>query len=482
MKKLLSILILFGLVAVAAIVPNEVRQSKIDYEARMVAVVEAIRASLSSASTTSDPMTVGVYAPKIDAGDGDDRFLSVTGIIELKSLSGREQVERFSARIRNECTSRYDPKCLRIETVLVRGVKFVSAGELAAMLSTLPLRTPAPAAAARAPEVVDRAAAARPQLPAPKTQAPPEAKRPAKPQAKSEAKAEAEAKKAAPRAKIEVKQAAEDASAKMRQASEGKRAKGSRPEESAARPERPAAEPKAAERADAREAAAKPAAGAAPAATEARTPDAPPPAPPPLSMPAPPPQPAAAPARNASSQTELAARFPTQAPTQPPAKAPAIELNDRPDQVLQIQLALKRFGYDPGRADNLVGRKTRAAILAYQRQNGLEATGDPSGALLKHLTSREASTQQHAHNEIGSAAQPAAGSLAALEAGGRVAQIQLALQRFGYDPGRVDNVVGRKTRSAILAYQRRNGLEPTGEPSLELLDHLRSTSNQQNTP
>jgi peptidoglycan hydrolase-like protein with peptidoglycan-binding domain len=186
----------------------------------------------------------------------------------------------------------------------------------------------------------------------------------------------------------------------------------------------------------------------------------------------------AAPARNSSSQTEMAVRFPTQAP----AKAPAIELSDPSDQVLQIQLALRRFGYDPGRADNLVGRKTRAAILAYQRQNGLEATGDPSGALLRHLSSRQASAQQHAHNETGPGTSSTAGSPGAKEAAGRVAQIQLALQRFGYDPGRVDNVVGRKTRSAILAYQRRNGLEPTGEPSLELLDHLRGTGNEQNTP
>lgn len=58
----------------------------------------------------------------------------------------------------------------------------------------------------------------------------------------------------------------------------------------------------------------------------------------------------------------------------------------------------------------------------------------------------------------------------------QVAKIQRALKELGYDPGPVDNVVGPKTLSAILAYQRRHGLELDGKASPELLRHIRGVS------
>ncbi|MCZ6771545.1 MAG: peptidoglycan-binding domain-containing protein, partial [Proteobacteria bacterium] len=58
----------------------------------------------------------------------------------------------------------------------------------------------------------------------------------------------------------------------------------------------------------------------------------------------------------------------------------------------------------------------------------------------------------------------------------RVAEIQRALKKIGFDPGPIDNVAGVRTRKAILAYQRNYGIKLDGKASLELLRHLRKAS------
>jgi peptidoglycan hydrolase-like protein with peptidoglycan-binding domain len=50
--------------------------------------------------------------------------------------------------------------------------------------------------------------------------------------------------------------------------------------------------------------------------------------------------------------------------------------------------------------------------------------------------------------------------------------LQQRLTAAGYDTGGTDGVLGSKSRAAISAYQQRNGLQVTGEPSLDLLRRL----------
>ena len=44
-----------------------------------------------------------------------------------------------------------------------------------------------------------------------------------------------------------------------------------------------------------------------------------------------------------------------------------------------------------------------------------------------------------------------------------VKNIQLILNKNGYDAGNPDGVMGGKTKTAIMAFQKDNGMEPTGE-------------------
>lgn len=55
------------------------------------------------------------------------------------------------------------------------------------------------------------------------------------------------------------------------------------------------------------------------------------------------------------------------------------------DQRKQLQRRLTAAGYDTGGTDGVLGSKSRAAISAYQQQNGLTVTGEPSLDLLRRL-------------------------------------------------------------------------------------------------
>ena len=67
-----------------------------------------------------------------------------------------------------------------------------------------------------------------------------------------------------------------------------------------------------------------------------------------------------------------------------PAPAPNAEL------VARAQNMLNRLGYDAGTPDGVMGLRTRAAIKSFEKQNGLEETGEVSVPLvttLERLTS-----------------------------------------------------------------------------------------------
>ena len=163
---------------------------------------------------------------------------------------------------------------------------------------------------------------------------------------------------------------------------------------------------------------------------------------------------------------------------------------------LQWQLAV--HGYDPGASDGRVGPRTVAAIRDYQADAGLRVDGRPSMQLLEHLqyadppvrNTRVARTyepppyQPPAYDEPPAAYQQDDGSdpESAFDSPIGIAPslttvytltVQEELAARGYYRGPLDGIAGRGTRAGILRYQRENGLEPTGEVSLELVNHLR---------
>lgn len=55
-------------------------------------------------------------------------------------------------------------------------------------------------------------------------------------------------------------------------------------------------------------------------------------------------------------------------------------------------------------------------------------------------------------------------------------EIQQRLINLGYNPGPADGLYGKKTRVAIIDFQNKNGLEPDGLASIEVLEALKNVS------
>ncbi len=164
----------------------------------------------------------------------------------------------------------------------------------------------------------------------------------------------------------------------------------------------------------------------------------------------------------------------------------------RNDTVFQMQQALRRAGIYAGTADGVMGPQTRKAIQFYQIQAGMEPTGEPDGELLVHLlianldsvvvpqsrpTVREpdaatspiwSRSQEVAAGQQSQPKSPAPGVEPDL-----VVDIQRGLSNIAYADIVVDGIVGERTRTAIVHFQKHYRLPVTGQPDAAVLAKLK---------
>ena len=136
------------------------------------------------------------------------------------------------------------------------------------------------------------------------------------------------------------------------------------------------------------------------------------------------------------------------------------------DQLIDLQAALNKLGFNSGAPDGMFGTGTRGAVRNYQRSVGLPADGYPTPALLDRIKGR-ATGIDHAAAQNGS-------PLLHTEAGIRSLQQQLI--RVGKLKGRADGEVGAASRRAIEAFERSLRLEPTGRATQFILDEARKVA------
>jgi hypothetical protein len=74
------------------------------------------------------------------------------------------------------------------------------------------------------------------------------------------------------------------------------------------------------------------------------------------------------------------------------ASQPPAEWQPTPAQIREAQVRLKDLGFDPGTPDGVLGRRTTAAIQAYQRSINLEADGRLTEELHARLTGKPEET------------------------------------------------------------------------------------------
>lgn len=144
--------------------------------------------------------------------------------------------------------------------------------------------------------------------------------------------------------------------------------------------------------------------------------------------------------------------------------------------VREIQTHLNRLGYEAGPEDGLMGSRTRSAIEAYQDDEGLLVTGQPSRSLLNHIN-------ESIEERFGSVEEPEEETGASDTDGDTemIAAIQSELRQRDYRIPAVSGEMDAATREAIRAYERDRGYLVTGRASEELLEDLRADDNREDS-
>jgi len=151
------------------------------------------------------------------------------------------------------------------------------------------------------------------------------------------------------------------------------------------------------------------------------------------------------------------------------ASSGLLKIGSRGNAVVELQNKLNALGYNAGKADGIFGSKTRSAVMAFQRANGLTVdgiVGPATWAKLNSSSTTEKSTGSKApapKTETSSRGNsPITQTLRLGSRGSQVKILQERLNSLGYNAGKADGIFGSKTRSAVMAFQRANGLAVDG--------------------
>ncbi len=145
--------------------------------------------------------------------------------------------------------------------------------------------------------------------------------------------------------------------------------------------------------------------------------------------------------------------------------------------VESVQRELAASGLYSGQVDGVSGRRTKLAIIAYQRANSLDETGIATADLVEHIRYTRQITDAVNMTEV-TPSSPAPRTLAPPKAVDTVTRVQVGLAELGYEPGAINGEMGQQTRNAILKFERDRGIAPTGDISATLIVELEKMSSR----
>ncbi len=126
------------------------------------------------------------------------------------------------------------------------------------------------------------------------------------------------------------------------------------------------------------------------------------------------------------------------------------------DAVKTLQDKLNALGYNSGSVDGIFGAKTYAAVTAFQKANSLGVDGIVGKLTWGRLYGVSPAMPVETTTVVG---RP---TVSYGSRGDAVRKLQELLNALGYDCGSVDGIFGSKTKAAVLAFQKANGLGVDG--------------------
>ncbi|MBD2461580.1 peptidoglycan-binding protein [Oscillatoria sp. FACHB-1407] len=161
------------------------------------------------------------------------------------------------------------------------------------------------------------------------------------------------------------------------------------------------------------------------------------------------------------SQTPTATTPPAPTATVPTlAAGDVLERGDGGPEVAALQTALKQANYLNGQVTGFFGQLTEQAVIKFQSENGLPATGKVDAATLEALQNRTRGANDEAILEKG-------------DSGAAVADLQNRLRNAGFFDGPMTGYYGDFTEQAVAEFQRAKGLTVDGKAGARTLAALR---------
>ncbi|MBU1213418.1 MAG: peptidoglycan-binding protein [Alphaproteobacteria bacterium] len=137
---------------------------------------------------------------------------------------------------------------------------------------------------------------------------------------------------------------------------------------------------------------------------------------------------------------------------------------------MEVQRELTAFGYQPGPVNGTAGLMTRAAIMAFEYDNGLPLTAAADDVQLQRLL---LGTGRVAPSSMENAGLPVSD-----EAKLVMQTIQQSLKQMGYEPGPVNGAYSAETERAIRNLETDHNLPETGRVSGRLVEALAALANR----
>ena len=128
------------------------------------------------------------------------------------------------------------------------------------------------------------------------------------------------------------------------------------------------------------------------------------------------------------------------------------------NDVYALQERLIELRYLTGVADGVFGAETQAALVAFQKNNGLTADGNAGSSTLKKLAGSCKAATRTTPTPVPSGTV----TLREGDEGENVYILQAYLFELGYYTGRIDGRFSAETTEAVKAFQRANGLTADG--------------------
>lgn len=146
-----------------------------------------------------------------------------------------------------------------------------------------------------------------------------------------------------------------------------------------------------------------------------------------------------------------------------PTSWPALRAGDKVPAVARLNELLEDAGF-PDTNPKTFGAKTTAAVQAFQQSRKLQVDGivglQTWTALLSGLP--EVAEGDPSPFKVEAHSTPQRATVKPGSKGSIVEELQRRLEDEGFEPGPIDGVFGKKTRAAVVAFQKSCGLQPDG--------------------